>query len=55
MIVGVTMGLRPGELTGLSWRDVDMDAGVIHVRRTLKREKPAGHGRVEDEAVAAVA
>ena len=38
VIVGVTMGLRPGELTGLSWRDVDLDAGVIHVRRTLKRE-----------------
>jgi integrase len=38
VIVGVTMGLRPGELTGLSWRDVDLDAGLLHVRRTLKRE-----------------
>jgi integrase len=39
VVVGVTMGLRPGELTGLSWRDVDLDAGVLHVRRTLKREQ----------------
>ncbi len=38
VIVGVTMGLRPGELTGLSWRDVDLDAGVLHVRRALSRE-----------------
>jgi integrase len=38
VIVGVTMGLRPGELTGLSWRDVDLDAGVVHIRRALKRE-----------------
>jgi integrase len=38
VVVGVTMGLRPGELTGLWWRDVDLDAGVIHVRRALKRE-----------------
>jgi len=38
VVVGVTMGLRPGELTGLSWRDVDLEAGVIHVRRALKRE-----------------
>ncbi len=38
VIVGVTMGLRPGELTGLSWRDVDLDAGLLHIRRALKRE-----------------
>jgi integrase len=38
VIVGVTMGLRPRELTGLSWRDVDLDASVLHVRRALKRE-----------------
>jgi integrase len=36
--VAVTLGLRPGELTGLSRKDVDLEAGVIHVRRALKRE-----------------
>jgi integrase len=30
-------GLRPGELTGLRWEDIDFDAGVIRVRRSLKR------------------
>ena len=29
-------GLRPGELTGLRWEDVDFDAGVIRVRKCLK-------------------
>jgi integrase len=27
-------GLRLGELGGLRWRDVDFDAGVIHVERS---------------------
>ncbi len=30
-------GLRPGELTGLRWEDVDFKTGVIRVRRSLKR------------------
>jgi integrase len=30
-------GLRPGELTGLRWEDVDFTAGVIRVRQSLKR------------------
>src|SRR5262245_35046414 len=38
VVVGVTIGLRPGELTGPSWRDVDLEAGIVHVRRALKRE-----------------
>ncbi|MCZ7618901.1 MAG: site-specific integrase [Myxococcota bacterium] len=28
-------GLRLGELTGLRWRDVDLEAGAVHVRQTL--------------------
>lgn len=28
-------GMRVGEITGLCWRDVDMDAGVIHITHTL--------------------
>ena len=30
-------GLRPGELTGLRWEDVDLSEGLIRVRRSLKR------------------
>jgi integrase len=30
-------GLRPGELTGLRWEDVDLTEGLIRVRRSLKR------------------
>jgi integrase len=36
--LGVCLGLRPGEIFGLSWQAVDFDAGVLHVVRTLKRE-----------------
>lgn len=30
-------GLRLGELLGLQWRDIDFDAGVLHVRRQWSR------------------
>ena len=38
-------GLRPGELLGLSWEDVDLAAGTIRVRRAL-HEEPGPDGRL---------
>jgi integrase len=35
----MAMGLRPGELTRLSWHDVELAAGVVQMRQTLKRER----------------
>jgi integrase len=35
--MGVQLGLRPGELLGLAWSDVDSGPGVIRVRASLKR------------------
>jgi integrase len=34
-VLAVATGLRFGELAGLQWSDVDLDAGAITVRRTL--------------------
>jgi integrase len=36
IITGVMSGLRPGELLGLLWDDVDFAAGVIRVRQSMK-------------------
>jgi integrase len=33
--VALALGLRKGEALGLSWRDVDLEAGLVHVRRSL--------------------
>ena len=33
----LAMGLRQGEALGLSWADVDLDRGVLHVRHSLQR------------------
>ena len=35
----MALGLRPSEALALSWDDVDLDAGVIHVRRALDRRR----------------
>ena len=34
-ILAITTGMRQGELLGLGWEDVDLEAGVVRVRRTL--------------------
>jgi integrase len=38
VVTGVALGLRPGELLGLSWRDVDLAGGVVHLRQQTQRE-----------------
>lgn len=35
--VGLMVGLRPGELCGLRWEDIDLDAGVLCVTQARKR------------------
>lgn len=47
----VFTGLRLGELLGLTWADVDLDAGLVHVRRQLDR---TGAGRVPPKTPQAV-
>lgn len=34
-------GLRIGELLGLEWQDVDMEKGILHIQKTVYREKNA--------------
>ena len=38
-VLAVTTGLRQGELLGLKWDDVDLEAGTLQVRRTLTTAK----------------
>lgn len=37
-VLALRLGLRRGELLGLRWRDVDLDAGVLHVRQQVNHE-----------------
>jgi len=34
-LIAVTTGLRQGELLGLKWSDVDLEGGILKVRRTV--------------------
>src|SRR5215217_1390360 len=38
-VLAVTAGLRRGELQGLKWEDLDLDAGTLQVRRTLSEPR----------------
>jgi integrase len=38
-VLGITTGMRAGELLGLKWLDVDFGKNRLHVRRTLWRGK----------------
>lgn len=35
-VTAIATGMRQGELLGLRWRDVDLEAGVIQIRHTLR-------------------
>ena len=51
LYTGIMCGLRPGELLGLRWEDVDAAEGVLRVRKSVKvTEHPDGRSRpsVED-------
>lgn len=45
-VLAIHYGLRQGELLGLKWSDVDLDAGTLQVRRTMSETRT---GRVEEE------
>ena len=39
VVLGVTSGMRRGEMLGLQWKDVDLDAAVLNVRHSLEDTK----------------
>ena len=42
-VIAVHCGLRQGELLGLRWDDVDLEGGILQVRRTLSLTEEHGH------------
>jgi integrase len=38
-VVSLSLGLRPGEVLGLTWPAVDLDEGLVHVRTSMKYER----------------
>lgn len=42
LMTGILCGLRPGELAGLTWEDVDFEGAEIRVRHCLKEVPSAG-------------
>ena len=44
VLITLYTGLRIGEVCALSWEDVDLDRGVIHVRHTIARVRDSDPG-----------
>jgi integrase len=42
-IRALTTGMRQGELLGLKWEDIDLQAGTLHIRRTLSTAMGEGY------------
>ena len=47
-VTALMLGLRPGELLGLRWADVDFDAGTIFVNGSLGRDGTVGDTKTEE-------
>lgn len=45
IVVMITLGLRPGEATGLCWANVDLENSVLHVRQSLKHHPDPETGK----------
>jgi integrase len=45
VLLGATTGMRRGEVLGLRWRDVDLDAGRLVVRQTLSAPRNVDTGQ----------
>lgn len=41
----VLTGLRPGELLGLEWRDIDMQEGTVHIQRSINYDGVTTKGK----------
>jgi len=54
-VLAIHCGLRQGELLGLRWEDVDLEAGMLQVRRTLTvtKDGPLSRRRRPRRAAAA--
>ena len=37
-VLSITLGMRPGELRGLTWEHVDLARGIIHVWKSTRRD-----------------
>lgn len=49
-VLALALGLRQGEALGLRWKDVDLDAGILTIRRALQRQAGAGLVFVEPKS-----
>lgn len=47
----LSAGMRIGEICALSWEDVDIDNGIIHVRKTLQRIYTIEEGQRKTELI----
>lgn len=51
IFICLSTGIRIGEICALTWNDVDIESGVIHVRKTVQRIYIRDEGRAHTELI----
>ena len=51
IFICLSTGVRIGEICALTWNDVDIESGVIHVRKTVQRIYIREEGRAHSELI----
>ncbi len=49
LLIAINSGIRIGELCALQWKDIDLEAGIIHVTKTMQRVRTYADGASETE------
>ncbi len=47
LLISLGTGIRVGELCGIRWEDIDLDAGVLKIRRTVSRIRNVNEAQTE--------
>lgn len=47
LLISLGTGIRVGELCGMRWEDIDLNAGILRVRRTVSRIRNVDEGQAD--------
>ncbi|OHY76660.1 site-specific integrase [Priestia aryabhattai] len=53
-LIALLTGMRQGEIMGMRWKDIDMEAQIIYIRQTLTQDAEIKYGAKNDSSVRSI-